>query len=395
MTYWLWLRSMLDGLSFTKVAAELKMKTGINISSPEARKIRENWVSVMAVDVLAPSVARPSAAMTLTVWDKSVIVLHEEVCQLPSPARCREMKVWISTILCFLRGKIAQHQTITSAAVLSPLLSIRNIRDKSANTWPPNKDNQSHCKSVVSEHPNARLQQKDKFISMSHSIKLAHDDVMIHHEVIVCTLYGTRSAILALCKGLWIPPQRVGFDIFFFLAWIHKLLKNCCTNSRTAGDSKRHDAHVTLLYCVMLCFVCCSFTISSQHYSDVIMRAMASKSPAFRLFAKPFVQAQINFVRGLHRWPMIPLTTPSNAENISVIMWWQFHHRIKYLIIDGVFHHFPLGETTCAMGSLDVACVCSCYAFWLLICYWHVFEIIRTHNNYKHATSKWLHIQIS
>ena len=47
----------------------------------------------------------------------------------------------------------------------------------------------------------------------------------------------------------------------------------------------------------------------AMHYSDVIMRL---KSPAFRLFTQPFVQAQIKeniktllaFVRGIHRWPV-------------------------------------------------------------------------------------------
>ena len=65
------------------------------------------------------------------------------------------------------------------------------------------------------------------------------------------------------------------------------------------------------------------------------------KSPASRLFAQPFIQAQINkkhqssaslaFVWGIHRWPV---NSPhkkraSNAENISI--WWRHHVKCRLI----------------------------------------------------------------
>ena len=42
-----------------------------------------------------------------------------------------------------------------------------------------------------------------------------------------------------------------------------------------------------------------------KHYSDVIMSAMRLKSPASRLFAEPFVQAQIKEnIKALRHWPL-------------------------------------------------------------------------------------------
>ena len=67
------------------------------------------------------------------------------------------------------------------------------------------------------------------------------------------------------------------------------------------------------------------------YYSDVIMRAMTLQSPAPRLIAQPFVQAQITeATKAPHHWPLwgestgdwwIPLTKASNAENVSI--WWR------------------------------------------------------------------------
>ena len=37
----------------------------------------------MAADTLAPRIARPSAAMILKIQDKSVLVFHKELFQLP------------------------------------------------------------------------------------------------------------------------------------------------------------------------------------------------------------------------------------------------------------------------------------------------------------------------
>ena len=52
----------------------------------------------------------------------------------------------------------------------------------------------------------------------------------------------------------------------------------------------------------------------ARNYNDVIMSAMASQSPASRLFTLPFIQgadqrkhqssASLAFVRGIHRWPV-------------------------------------------------------------------------------------------
>ena len=71
-----------------------------------------------------------------------------------------------------------------------------------------------------------------------------------------------------------------------------------------------------------------------SHYNDVIMSAMASQSPASRLFAQRFSQgadkrkhqssASVAFVRGIHRWSVnSPHKWPINAENVSI--WWRNH----------------------------------------------------------------------
>ena len=56
----------------------------------------------------------------------------------------------------------------------------------------------------------------------------------------------------------------------------------------------------------------CIYSLFSQHYSDVIMRTMASQTPTFPLFTQPFIQAQSKKTSkprhwplwGIHRWPV-------------------------------------------------------------------------------------------
>ena len=78
----------------------------------------------------------------------------------------------------------------------------------------------------------------------------------------------------------------------------------------------------------------CTFCMV-PHYRDVIMGAMALKSPASRLFTQPFVHAQIKdnvkaprhwpFVGKIHRWP-VNSQRASNADNVSI--WWCHHAKI-------------------------------------------------------------------
>ena len=72
---------------------------------------------------------------------------------------------------------------------------------------------------------------------------------------------------------------------------------------------------------------------ASIHYNDVIMSAMASKSPVSRLFTQPFIQKQIEEnTKAPRHWPLcgeftgdrwIPAQNASNAENVSI--WWRHH----------------------------------------------------------------------
>ena len=50
-----------------------------------------NYVNAMATDALAPCVASASAAMVLTMQDKRLCVLYQELFQLPAPAQWRDM----------------------------------------------------------------------------------------------------------------------------------------------------------------------------------------------------------------------------------------------------------------------------------------------------------------
>ena len=75
------------------------------------------------------------------------------------------------------------------------------------------------------------------------------------------------------------------------------------------------------------------------HYSDVIMSAMATQSPASRLFPQSFVQAHIKENIKAPRYCLcegnppvtggFPSQRASNAENASI--WWR-HHGKSYLM---------------------------------------------------------------
>ena len=53
--------------------------------NPQRVGIWFNLVNVMAADALVPCVTRTSAAMTLTIWNKQVLVFQEKGFQLPVP----------------------------------------------------------------------------------------------------------------------------------------------------------------------------------------------------------------------------------------------------------------------------------------------------------------------
>ena len=79
--------------------------------------------------------------------------------------------------------------------------------------------------------------------------------------------------------------------------------------------------------------------MTSLHYKDVIMSAMASQSPALRLFNQLFIQAQIRFRHRSKKTSKLrvtgfcegnspvtgefPAQRASNAENVSI--WWRYH----------------------------------------------------------------------
>ena len=77
-----------------------------------------------------------------------------------------------------------------------------------------------------------------------------------------------------------------------------------------------------------------TLVIVLRHYNrDIIMSAMASKSPTSRWFAQTFVRAQIKEnIETPRHWPLwgeftadrwIPHPKASNAENASI--WWRHH----------------------------------------------------------------------
>ena len=71
----------------------------------------------------------------------------------------------------------------------------------------------------------------------------------------------------------------------------------------------------------------------ASHYNDVIMGAIASQSPASRVFTQPFIQTQIKETSKLRVTGLcagnspgtgeFPAQRASNAENVSI--WWRHH----------------------------------------------------------------------
>ena len=66
------------------------------------RYFSEKYIDSMAADDLAPGIARPSAAMLLTVWDMTVIVFNKEIFQRPKTSVFPEIIANANKSLCFL-----------------------------------------------------------------------------------------------------------------------------------------------------------------------------------------------------------------------------------------------------------------------------------------------------
>ena len=69
----------------------------------ETRLYRANEVNIIAADVLAPYVARTSAAMVLILQDEWLLVFLDEGFQEPAPHQCGEMRENAIIFLCFLK----------------------------------------------------------------------------------------------------------------------------------------------------------------------------------------------------------------------------------------------------------------------------------------------------
>ena len=92
------------------------------------------------------------------------------------------------------------------------------------------------------------------------------------------------------------------------------------------------------------------FTQSSlNHYSDVIMGAMASQITSLAFFTQPFIQAQIKEnIKASRHWLMsgeftgeFPARMASNAENVSI--WWRHHGLVAlcccgHILIGSMWH---------------------------------------------------------
>ena len=61
---------------------------------------RDSKVNTMSDDV--PTITSASAALTLTYYNKRVLVFHDGGCQLPAPFQCREIIENTNIFLCFL-----------------------------------------------------------------------------------------------------------------------------------------------------------------------------------------------------------------------------------------------------------------------------------------------------
>ena len=64
---------------------------------------QDSLVNTMAADALAPSLARSSAAIVLTMQDGRVLVFHEEGFQLPVASQCWEMMENVDVFSYFLK----------------------------------------------------------------------------------------------------------------------------------------------------------------------------------------------------------------------------------------------------------------------------------------------------
>ena len=153
------------------------------------------------------------------------------------------------------------------------------------------------------------------------------------------------SKTLATTDHRWIPltkGQRRGPLVFPLML----TCVSCWTNSRVAGDLKHHDDHVTSLYApwnslagvssisrIEVSLVGVHLVLLTQHYNDIIMRAMASQITSLTIVysivysgadqRKYQSSASLAFVRGIHRWPA---QRASNAENVSI--WWRHHESV-------------------------------------------------------------------
>ena len=90
------------------------------------------------------------------------------------------------------------------------------------------------------------------------------------------------------------------------------------------SDISWHDCHFVLrlqftcIYSTELNVIGTNaiFVTLREHYSDVIMSAMASKTPASRLFAQPFVQVQIKEnIKVPRHWPLWGESTGDHSPN--------------------------------------------------------------------------------
>ena len=81
-----------------------------------------------------------------------------------------------------------------------------------------------------------------------------------------------------------------------------------------------------------------------SYYSDVIMSTVASQITGVSIdHRKHQSSASLDFVRGIHRWPVdSPHKRASNAENIAI--WW--------------CHHCPASRTTLVATRFRVAVIC-------------------------------------
>ena len=76
-----------------EVSMQYRGTSIVNPCGTEVGGFRSNLVNTLAVDVLAPYVARPSAAMILALWDTYILVFHKDMFAVPAPPQCWEMQI--------------------------------------------------------------------------------------------------------------------------------------------------------------------------------------------------------------------------------------------------------------------------------------------------------------